>query len=225
MRTTAWSGIALAIAGMALAAGTAQAQTDVGLSLYGAFNQSTSGNNTRQSPANQAGGLLEVRRIRNPLVGYEVTYAYNRDNQGYTNINRVCPGSSCTLSWDAISANAHEVTADWIVSLKVPVVRPFVLAGGGVLVNVPSGGTTTIQTCSTVNNTCQQTSVDAATSTSTKGVFVYGGGVDWTVVPHIGLRFQYRGNLYKAPDLANAFHSTDAFTHTAQPMIGVFFRL
>lgn len=225
MRTTARSGIALAIAGMALAAGTAQAQTDVGLSLYGAFNQSTSGNNTRQSPANQAGGLLEVRRIRNPLVGYEVTYAYNRDNQGYTNINRVCPGSSCTLSWDAISANAHEVTADWIVSLKVPVVRPFVLAGGGVLVNVPSGGTTTIQTCSTVNNTCQQTSVDAATSTSTKGVFVYGGGVDWTVVPHIGLRFQYRGNLYKAPDLANAFRSTDAFTHTAQPMIGVFFRL
>lgn len=58
------------------------AQTTVAASLYGAFNQSTSGNGTDQSPANSAGGLIEVRHIHNPLFGYEATYSYNRANQG-----------------------------------------------------------------------------------------------------------------------------------------------
>ena len=35
---------------------TAQAQTDVALSLYGAFHGTTNGNGTIQSPANSAGG-------------------------------------------------------------------------------------------------------------------------------------------------------------------------
>ena len=48
--------------------------------------------------------------------------------------------------------------------------------------------------------------------------------MDWTVVPHLGLRFQYRGNLYKAPDLASVFSSTNSFTHNSEPMIGAFFR-
>jgi len=55
-------------------------------------------------------------------------------------------------------------------------------------------------------------------------VFVYGAGLDWGVLPHLGLRFQYRGNLYKAPDLTKLYTSTNRFTHTAQPMIGAYFR-
>ena len=64
-----------------------------------------------------------------------------------------------------------------------------------------------------------------STTTTTKPVFVYGAGVDWRLIPHIGLRLQYRGNLYKAPDLTTLFTSTGVFTHTAEPMIGVYFRL
>ena len=55
--------------------------------------------------------------------------------------------------------------------------------------------------------------------------FVYGAGLDWTLLPHLGLRLQYRGNLYKASDLTSAFSSTNAFTHTAEPVIGIYFRL
>ncbi|MGA9583852.1 MAG: hypothetical protein WBQ95_00915, partial [Terracidiphilus sp.] len=62
----------------------AQAQTDVALSLYGAFSGTTNGNGTTQSPANSAGGMIELRHIRNPLIGYEATYSYNRANQTYT---------------------------------------------------------------------------------------------------------------------------------------------
>lgn len=181
----------------------ALAQTDVAASLYGAFNQTTKGNGVVQSPSNAAGGLLELRHIRNPLIGYEATYSFNRANQAY-----LLPGS---ISSAEISTNAHEFTGDWLVSLKLASFRPFALAGGGVLVNAPTA---------TANNPI----VPANTRTSKQGVLVYGAGVDWTVLPHLGLRFQYRGNVYKAPDLTNAFSSTGAFTRTAEPMIGAFFR-
>ncbi|MGA9671406.1 MAG: outer membrane beta-barrel protein [Terracidiphilus sp.] len=182
-------------------------RTDVAASLYGAFSGTTSGNNTTQSPSNAAGGLIEVRHIVNPIIGYEGTYSFNRDNQSYrATIPPECPVAANCGAATAVSANAHEVTGDWVASLKVANIRPFALAGVGVLFNQPSGGQT-------------------STNSSTKPVFVYGAGVDWGLVPHLGLRLQYRGNLYKAPDLTTLFTSTGAFTHTAEPMIGVYFRL
>jgi opacity protein-like surface antigen len=191
----------------ALASAAALAQTDVAASLYGAFNGTSNGNGTKQSPSNAAGGLIEVRHIRNPLVGYEGTYSFNRANQTYSfTIPPLCPAGTgpCGLP-AAISANAHELTGDWVASLKIENLRPFALAGGGILFDAPVSG-------------------QSGTSTTTKPVFVYGAGLDWGLLPHIGLRLQYRGNLYKAPDLTTLFTSTDAFTHTAEPMIGVYFR-
>jgi opacity protein-like surface antigen len=180
----------------------ARAQTDVAASLYGAFGGATSGNGTVQSPSNSAGGLFELRHIDNPLVGYDVTYSYNRDNQVYK--ASVCPAEGCTIA--AISANAHELSGDWVVSVHGANLRPFALAGVGLLLNEPTSG-------------------QSNTSSSTKPVFIYGAGLDWGMLPHLGLRFQYRGNLYKAPDLTKLLSSTSAFTHTAEPMIGVYFRL
>jgi opacity protein-like surface antigen len=78
--------------------------------------------------------------------------------------------------------------------------------GAGILFNQPASG-------------------QAATTSSNKPVFVYGAGLDWGLLPHIGLRFQYRGNLYKAPDLTTLYGSSGAFTRTAEPMIGVYLRL
>jgi opacity protein-like surface antigen len=185
-----------------LASVAAYAQTDVGLSLYGAFSGTTTGNNITQSPSNAAGGLLELRHIRNPIIGYEGTYSFNRANQTYTQ----CGISNPLCLRVPVSANAHEVTGDWVASVKITKFRPFALAGGGILFDAPVGG-------------------QNSTNTNTKPVFVYGAGVDWGLLPHLGVRFQYRGNLYKAPDLTTLFTSTDAFTHTAEPMIGVYLRL
>jgi opacity protein-like surface antigen len=205
-----------------------QAQTSVALSVYGAFNGTTSGNNTTQRPANAAGGMVELRQIRSPLVGYEASYAYNRSDQGYANSSYACAVSAtqCTTSHSAdIPANAHEITGDWLISLKAANLRPFALAGGGLLLDVPSGGTVTTASCGTLDPLCMVSTTPAVTSTSIKSVFVYGAGLDWELLPHLGLRLQYRGNVYKAPDIANAFSSTNAFTHTAEPVIGIYFRL
>lgn len=189
-------------AGLALAS-AAQAQTDVALSVYGAFHGTTNGNGTIQSPANSAGGMIELRHISNPLVGYEATYSYNRGNEVYSS---ACAGVTCTsVEPQAVSANAHEVSADWIASVHIANLRPFALAGVGLLFNQPTSG-------------------QSNTTSATKPVFLYGAGLDWGVFPHIGLRFQYRGNLYKSPDLTRLYTSTNAFTHTSEPMIGAYFR-
>lgn len=206
-----WIHTFLLISLAGLGSATVQAQTDVAASLYGAFSGTTTGNNVQQSPSNSAGGLLEVRHIANPILGFEATYSFNRANQTYTPTGaypNVCPAVSCPEPPPPVSvpANAHEITADWVPSLHIANLRPFGVLGVGLLLDVPSGSV-------------------SDTSTTTKPVYVYGAGLDWGLLPHIGLRFQYRGNLYKAPDLTTLYTSTNAFTHTAEPMIGVYFRL
>lgn len=184
----------------------ASAQTDVGLSFYGAFSGRTTDSGVTVSPANSAGGLIEVRHLANPILGFEATYAYNRANQKYT-VPGACPGglgNSCTPETQSISANAHEITADWVPSLHIANLRPFGVLGVGALVDVPD-------------------SDQGSTKTSTKAVYVYGAGLDWGVLPHLGLRFQYRGNLYRRPELSRLYGSVHGFTHTAEPMIGAYF--
>jgi opacity protein-like surface antigen len=196
------------IGAAALGCAHAAAQPDIAASIYGAFNESTTGNNVVQSPSNAAGVLLEVRHIKHPLVGFEGTYAYNRSDQQYESQATNCPASSpsCNTPPAFILNNAHEITGDWIISVKVANLRPFALAGGGLLFNQPSGGQTD-------------------TMSATKGVLVYGGGLDWGLLPHIGLRFQYRGNVYTAPALTTVFTSSGAFVHTAEPVVGIYFKL
>jgi opacity protein-like surface antigen len=178
------------------------AQTSVALSVYGAFSGATNGNGVAESPSNSAGGLVELRHISNPLLGWEATYAYNRANQVYHLTGDLpCPTNDCTA---AISANAHEITGDWVPSVHIGSVRPFAVLGIGALLNEPAGS-------------------QSDTTSSNKVVYVYGAGLDLRLIPHIGLRFQYRGNLYKTPDVTTLYTSTNAFTHTAEPVLGAYF--
>jgi len=209
MQRIGWRGFVL-FAGLAITGGAAaRAQTDVAVSLYGAFNGTTNANGTIQSPSNSAGGMIELRHISNPLVGYEATYSYNRDNQSYSSSVAPfdCPVgvTPCTAPSTSVKANGHEISGDWVASVHIANLRPFALAGVGLLFNEPTSGQ---------NNT----------TSATKPVFLYGAGLDWGALPHLGFRFQYRGNLYKAPDLTRLYTSTNAFTHTAEPMIGAYLR-
>lgn len=188
-----------AIAGILALGAVAGAQTSVAVSVYGAFSGTTTGNNVQQSPSNSAGGMIELRHISNPILGYEATYSYNRANQSYRCTTNSCP----VISPVTVPANAHELTIDWVPSIHIPPLRPFGVLGVGLLLNQPTGNTPN-------------------TTTSTKPVYVYGAGLDWGVLPHLGLRFQYRGNLYKSPDLTKLYTSVDRFRHTSEPMIGAY---
>jgi hypothetical protein len=199
----------------------AAAQPDIAASVYGTFSGTTRGNNIVQSPSNAAGVLLEVREIKNPLVGFEGTYSFNRSDQGYQlrAVPASCPSSGCALTSGIVPSNAHEITGDWIVSVKIGSLRPFALAGGGLLLNQPG----VFQPTPGFTNT--GTTTVPSTMSATKGVLVYGGGLDWGFLPHIGLRFQYRGNVYSAPALTTVFTSSGAFVHTAEPVVGIYFKL
>jgi opacity protein-like surface antigen len=204
---------------ISLACAAASAQTDVAASIYGAFSGTTTGDGIQQSPSNSAGVLIEARHIANPILGFEATYSYNRNDQTYTT-GPVCPVSLVPCSSQtSVPANAHEFTADWIPSLHIANFRPFGVLGIGALVNVPASNDVA------VSGGVTDSSTPVPTQTNTRAVYVYGAGLDWGVLPHIGLRFQYRGNLYKAPDLTTLYSSSNSFTHTAEPMVGVYFRL
>jgi opacity protein-like surface antigen len=192
-------GLAILFFLAASACTAARAQTSVAASIYGAFTGATNGNGVQESPSNSAGGLFEFRHISNPILGWEATYAYNRANQVYG------PDQPCSLCLPAaVSANAHEITGDWVPSVHISNLRPFGVLGVGLLLNEPGSG-------------------QSDTTSSNEAVYVYGAGLDWGLLPHLGLRLQYRGNLYKAPDVTRLYTSTNAFTHTAEPVIGAYF--
>jgi opacity protein-like surface antigen len=64
--------------------------------------------------------------------------------------------------------------------------QPYALAGGGALVFDPTGNAG---------------GNFAGATTETRGAFVYGAGADYAFTRHISLRAEYRGYVYKAPDL------------------------
>ncbi len=199
-----------------LVAHTCNAQTDIAGSIYGAFSTSPQGGGTSQTQSDAAGGLLEIQHIFLPAMSFEVTYSYNRADQSYiptfsaVPANVCLPGPGCAATSPLIPtsfpANAQEFTADLIPSKTKGALRPFGVLGGGVLMVVPSGG-------------------QSYTYTVTEPVFVFGLGMDWARWKRVGLRFQYRGNLYSAPLLTTQYASTGSLMLTNEPMVGVYFRL
>jgi hypothetical protein len=204
-------GLAASIFIAAAACAAAHAQTDISASLFGTFGNTTNYNIglEHQGPAAAAGGLVELRHISSPLVGFEASYSYNRANQIYTYTGPTppCPSSGCGSPASSISANAHQLTGDWLFSAQVARVRPFALAGVGLLFTEPTSAPPY-----------------TTTTSSNEPVYVYGVGFDWRLVPQLGLRFQYRGNVYKAPAVTSSYGSNTDFTHTAEPMLGAYFR-
>lgn len=238
-------GIVVLGAMLSLCTVLACAQTSLATSVYGAYRSSTQVTGTdsvsTESPSNAVGVSIELRHIRSPLVGYDVTYSYHpmSENYQYFTPTHVCssdPTSSaqtCSLELEAsLPENAHVITGDWAFSFKHGKLRPFALVGGGLLIDVPASSNVAVSSALTQcisgkpNPTCTIT-LDSSTSpvrTQMKGVFEYGVGLDWAIRRHLGLRFQYRGDVYKAAALINGFPPIDKFAQDFRPEAGIFFR-
>lgn len=215
-----WVAFTLGMVALAVLGGAgSQAQTgkqtrqeddfgDIAVSLFGALNGTLTNNNTQQQvPGDSVGAMLEVRIIHSSLVGFEGTYSYTRPSDTVQICLFGTPAGSqipCP-SFTPFSTTAQQITGDWIVSRRLGHFRPFALAGlGGVFTGNPQN--------------------DFYTQSSANLAYVYGVGTDWRVLPRIGLRFQYRGNIYKLPNISRGFASSSAFMHSAEPMIGVYYR-
>jgi len=203
----------------------AQKQTDIAASVDGAFSGSSLVGT--QQATQSVGGLLEVRHIFNPLLGFEAAYSYNRAEQVYTDttINPPCPISpnggvvNCSIPPMFISANTQAITGDWVGSRKMRHFRPFALVGGGVVFVAPSSGQA--YTSYSVNG--QYVNNSSYTNSTTEFLFVFGIGLDWEFAAHFGVRLQDRANINKSPQLGGSGLTND-LTYTQEPALGVYYR-
>jgi hypothetical protein len=178
----------------------------IGGSFYEALNAGTSGNGTVQTTTNSLGGMLEVRYLQSPWLGLEFTYSYNPENQTIAPPPvPICePYRTCADPIVALTVKADEVGIDYVASKKIGSIRPFAVGGLGFFISSPARSKYEVQTV-------------------VRPAFIFGGGLDWAAMRHFGFRAQFRDNIYKAPDLSSFNPPTGEYTHTAEPMGGVYY--
>jgi opacity protein-like surface antigen len=175
-------------------------RSEISVQGTGFFTKDSDNNGIQNQATNSGGFLVGYRYAIRRWLAAEANYGYTRNTQTYTT----------GLASARVQSNVHEITGAAVAT--VPYfgrLRPFVLAGGGVLVFDPTSnaGATVI-----------------SASTQTRGAFLYGAGADYFLTNHWGLRAEYRGLVYKAPDFNVAGLNPDTWTHVAQPSAGIVFR-
>lgn len=166
----------------------------------GFFTKDSNGNGISQHATDTGGFLVGYRYHFNRWIAAEANYGWDRNTQQ----NLTSTGAF------NLQANVHTATADAVVTLPGSErINPYVLAGAGALVFDPT------------NNAGQ--SVPGALRQA-KAAFVYGGGVDFTIVSHVALRAEYRGYVYNRPDFQLAGLDSNVTAHTAVPSAGLVFR-
>jgi hypothetical protein len=183
------------------------AQFDVAASFYEALTSGTTGNGTKQTPTNSDGGMIEARYLINRLAGFGMSYSYNRADTTFApnGTTYATCGLTCANPVTKLSGFADEISLDWVPSMKIGNLRPFAIGGVGFFITSPGRSVYEVNTV-------------------VRPVYVVGGGLDWTVIGHFGVRLQYRDNLYKAPDLSALYPSTGVLTSSSEPTGGIFYR-
>ncbi len=184
-----------------LATGMAFAQSsgDFSANLTGVFGNSTNGSGLSQTPTNSAGLLLSGRFNLGRFSAVEASYGYTRNSQNYSDLFG---------NFASVQAGVHEVTGAYVLRSSHGPVRPFALAGGGILVFDP---TDTNALLLSVNR-------------QTRPAFLYGGGADIRINRVAALRAQVRGLLYKAPTFGQSVLDTGSAENTVEPSIGLVFK-
>lgn len=199
--------------GLAVTAAQAQEGTrnDVSLSVFGVFQQSTSGNGVSQSGQEQPGILATYRHFFTDHQGIEFDYGLSQFNQQFTGVGSAglnLTGLGLSSTSANILANTHEATMSYVYRLAARHrLSPFVNAGTGVLVFAPltaSFGSGTLDTYISPD-------------------FVYGGGADFAATKRVDLRIGYRGHVFQAPGFGIAQLKTGSVTHMAEPFAGLSF--
>jgi outer membrane immunogenic protein len=93
-------------------------------------------------------------------------------------------------------------------SVHTAKIRPYLLAGPGALRFSPTSDAGNL----------------AGALSQTKAAFLYGGGADFAMASHVGIRADYRGFLTRTPDFTLSSLTIGSTTHLAQPSVGIFFR-
>ena len=157
--------------------------------------------------ATKSGGFLAGYRYHlTPWFALQGDYGYTRNTQKYFDP---------VFGFTAIQANVQQLTGEAVITAPTSSrVRPYALAGVGGLFFRPTNS---------LNNSFVGVGNNTGNNQA-KAAFVYGGGVDFDLTRFVAFRAEYRGLVYKIPDFQIPGLASDAFTHTAQPSIGLVWR-
>lgn len=159
------------------------------------------------SQATKSGGFLAGYRYHlSPTFAIQGDYGYTRNTQKYFDP---------VFGETDIQANMQQLTGEAVITApSSSKVRPYGLAGIGALFFRPTNS---------LNNNFIGIGTGSGNN-QTKAAFVYGGGVDFDLTRYMAFRAEYRGLLYKIPDFQLPGLAANAFTHTAQPSLGLVWR-
>ncbi len=177
----------------------------------GVLPKQTTGNGIVQTPTKSGAFLATARWRFTARHSVEVNYARGSDSQIYTTPNIF-----------RIQSNVTEVSGAYVFSpIETKRFEPFVFAGAGTLAFNPFN---------TFINTIQ---VPVPSVKQTEFAVLYGAGLDYhflsnigrfkesDLVPHLALRFQYRGLFYRAPSFKNPTLFTGRQGHLAEAAGGL----
>jgi opacity protein-like surface antigen len=144
------------------------------------------------------GALVTVRQSFHFWLGYEGNYSYTRFTEKYSTIPF------------GVQNNVHEGSVAYLVqgpTIPILGLQPFATVGTGALIFMP-------------------TSVGGQKySRQTRVPLLYEVGVNHPILTsHLGLRFQYRGLLYKTPDFNAPSLTTNTRRQTSELSLGAFLR-
>jgi opacity protein-like surface antigen len=194
--------VGIVVVGLSLAASAQENRSEISLQGGGLFTKSTSGNGTAYSTTKSGAFLGTYRFHLNHWISVEGAYGYSVDTQKY----------SLSSSAFRIQSGIHDFTGSLVMNLpsrNQSRINPYLLVGGGALRFAPT------------NN---QANTLSDPQGQTKGAFVYGLGVNYSMYKELSLRAEYRGLVYSTPDFGFGALATDSVTHTALPSVGISFR-
>ena len=187
---------------LSFAASAQENRSEISVQGSGLFTSGTTKNGTAYS-ATESGGIMGTYRYHlNHWIAFEGAYGYSQNTQKY----------SLSSGAFRIQSGIHDFTGSLVMNLPSrnhSRINPYVLVGGGAMRFAP---------------TDNQFNTLSGAQSQTRGVFVYGVGVNYGIYKALSLRAEYRGLVYSTPDFGFGALATNSVTHTAVPSVGLSYR-
>jgi hypothetical protein len=167
---------------------------DVALTAFGQDTNRTNGNSIRNGTTASVGGMLSYRQSPRWWFGYEVNYGYTKYNDTYY--------------YDTyhVKHNSNELTLAYL--MKSPSYGGFRVFG--TMAPTSYGGVVHV--------------ILGTPATQTVPMFVYSLGAEKQLTSRLGVRAQFRDDVYKDPDFKQQALDTTRLRNTLEPGIGVYYR-
>jgi hypothetical protein len=196
------AGIVAAVLFLLTAPGFSQ-DGPLSLSVAGgeAFSKQTTGNGTTLAPTQNFVFLGSLRLRMARVAWLEANFGHTDNSQNF---------AAGTLDY-RIQTTVTELSGAVVITpFQKAKLKPYILAGGGVLVFNPS-------------STLINGNVTPAGVRETRPAILYGVGLDYPLLWKLSLRLQYRGLFYQPPDFKVVGLFTGGRGHMAEPTVGLAF--